>query len=114
LLSQPPLGSGSRRLAVMLSAWDKARGEGRSPQEFLEQKVPLLHQYLEQNAEKWTFSTYGVSAQGGDYDKTTPEGPSSLETQELRELDAPSKRIQLVEVSTTSHDLTKPIEWLLS
>src|ERR1700756_2353667 len=46
LLREDPLDVGPRRLAVMLSAWDKAREEGLEPNEYLESKLPLLAQYL--------------------------------------------------------------------
>jgi len=44
LLRTPPLDVGPRQLAIMLSAWDKASGEGMSPEAFLEAKLPLLAQ----------------------------------------------------------------------
>jgi len=52
LLRETPLDTGHRRLAVMFSAWDKARGEGLTPDEFLEIKLPLLHQYLRRRGVK--------------------------------------------------------------
>ena len=56
LLCTEPLNVGSRRLAIMLSAWDKADGERLYPQAYLEAKLPLLSQYLRQGADGWTWA----------------------------------------------------------
>jgi hypothetical protein len=103
---------GARRLAVMLSAWDKAEQGGQKPGEFLAAKMPMLNQYLRQNADRWDSRVYGVSAQGCDYD---PAGasPHSEEAERLLALDRPSTRIRLVLDETNSHDLTEPLEWLM-
>lgn len=117
LLREVPLDSGPRRLAVMFSAWDKAREEGLDPDDFLKEKLPLLYQYLHQGAGEWEWRAYGVSAQGGDYDKPDPQNPKASPTPEaerLLDLDSPSARIQLVYKQTESHDLTEPLEWLIS
>lgn len=112
-LREEPLDTGPRRLAVMLSAWDKVRDEGLTPDKFIEEKLPLLHQYLRQDADKWEWRAYGVSAQGGDYDKPDAQNITE-EAGKLLALDRPSKRIQLVYDNTLSHDLTEPLEWLIS
>lgn len=104
--------AGTRRLAVMLSAWDKAKLEKRPPNAFLASKMPLLDQYLRQNADTWEVRVYGVSAQGGDYDPTGA-APHSPEAEILLAMDNPSQRIQLVFQETVSHDLTEPLEWLM-
>jgi len=117
LLREAPLDSGPRRLAVMFSAWDKARGEGLVPDEFLKAKLPLLYQYLRQEGDEWEWRTYGVSAQGGEYDKPDPKDPKappSAKAESLLALDQPSSRIQLVSEETELHDLTEPLEWLIS
>lgn len=113
LLREEPLDTGPRRLAVMLSAWDKARDEGLTPDKFIEAKLPLLYQYLRQDADKWEWRAYGVSAQGGDYDKPDAQ-TTTAEAETLLALDHPSMRIQLVYSNTQSHDLTEPFEWLIS
>lgn len=114
LLTEGPLGSGPRRLAVMLSAWDKASGEGLSPPDFLREKLPLLHQYLITNSHQWDARVYGVSAQGGDYDEVKPGAQPTKSAEDLRELDKPSTRIDLRDAISRSHDLTIPLAWLLS
>jgi hypothetical protein len=113
LLRTPPLDAGPRRLAIMLSAWDKASGEGLDPQAYLEAKLPLLTQYLRCGADGWTWRTYGLSAQGGDYDPTEPDGERRPEAEALRNLDHPSTRIQLLGDGTETHDLTEPLAWLM-
>lgn len=113
LLRRPPLDNGPRRLAIMLSAWDKASGEGLSPQAYLEAKLPLLNQYLQRGADGWNWRIYGLSAQGGDYDPTEPDAQHMPEAEELRSLDSPSKRIRLLEGEGETHDLTGPLAWLM-
>lgn len=113
LLRQPPLDIGPRRLAIMLSAWDKARGEGLSPNDYLDAKLPLLGQYLRQGADEWTWRIYGISAQGGDYDPVEPNKEAKPQAEGLRNLDRPSTRICLVNGSAESHDLTEPLAWLM-
>ncbi|MEH6784418.1 MAG: hypothetical protein V7688_11085 [Alcanivorax jadensis] len=113
LLRREPLDSGPRRLAIMLSAWDKVSGESLSPEEFLRSNLPLLWQYLRLGGDSWEFEVYGVSAQGGEYDSNDRGGVTSPEAEHLRSLDSPSKRIRLVRQDEESHDLTEPLKWLM-
>ena len=114
LLTDGPLDSGPRRLAVMLSAWDKANGEGLNPSNFLREKLPLLHQYLTTNPQQWDMRVYGVSAQGGDYDEVKVGAKPTKSAEDLRDLDKPSTRIDLTDGASRSNDLTIPLAWLLS
>jgi hypothetical protein len=113
-LGRPPLDAGPRRLVVMISAWDKAEGEGLQPEPFLCAKLPLLDQYLRCGRNRWDWRVYGVSAQGGEYDQNKPDARPREEAARLRDLDLPSKRIKLVFGNTESHDLTAPLEWLMN
>lgn len=113
LLRTPPLDVGPRRLAVMLSAWDKADGEGLSPEMYLEAKLPLLAQYLGRRADFWTSRVYGLSAQGGDYDPVEELAERLPEAEDLRNLDRASMRIRLVGIDFETHDLTEPLAWLM-
>lgn len=114
LLRSPPLNVGPRKIAMMLSAWDKAEEEGQSPEQYLTAKLPLVAQYLKQNADDWTWRVYGVSAQGGDYDPADmKEGSGTAGADKLRRLDQPSTRIRLVGAGVDTHDLTEPLEWLM-
>ena len=112
LLRRSPLDIGPRRLVVMLSAWDKALGEGLTPEAYLARKLPLLNQYLRRGADSWTWRVYGVSAQGGEYDPIEEGAARVPEAEQLRNLDKPSTRIQLVGGETATHDLTEPLAWL--
>jgi hypothetical protein len=119
LLRQPPLDIGPRKLAVMLSAWDKAAVEGLEPRVFLATRLPLLYQYLLNGTDNWNWQVYGISAQGGEYEREeasphplTEEQRSQLDA--LRSKDSASTRIQVLTDSKESHDLTEPIAWLKS
>jgi hypothetical protein len=113
-LHRPPLDCGPRRLAVMVSVWDKASGEGKMPELFLAEKLSLLDQYLRSCRDEWTWRVYGVSAQGGDYDSTNEGAVPNAQAAALREKDVPSERIRLVYGDNESHDLTEPLEWLMN
>jgi hypothetical protein len=108
------LDTGPRRLAIMLSAWDKAAPEGLSPAAFLEAKLPLLAQYLRRTASGWTSRIYGLSAQGGDYDPIEAGADKKPQAEELRNLDRPSTRIRLLGDAPETHDLTEPLAWLMT
>lgn len=97
----------------MLSAWDKGRGEGLTPAGYFENKLPLLSQYLCCGADEWIWRTYGVSAQGGEYDRAEESAEKVAEAAELRSLYLPSTRIQLVGPNGDTHDLTEPLSWLM-
>jgi hypothetical protein len=115
LLRQPPLNVPFRRLAIVLSAWDKVEDEGRKPEQFLGERLPLLKQYLDSDADEWERKVYGVSAQGGEYEQEDDRftGPKLDKLNELKALDEPSMRIKVVSDSATSSDLTEPISWLM-
>lgn len=112
-LQTQPLDVGPRRLAVILSAWDTAMGEGLSPQDYLCRHLPLLDQYLNHGLDDgWEVHIYGVSAQGGKYDEV--DAALGEDAERMRAMDVPSHRILVVDGKTTAHDLTTPIHWLLS
>jgi hypothetical protein len=113
-LSSTPLDIGPRRLAIMLSAWDKAAGEQLTPVAFLNAKLPLLAQYLCGNADRWDKRVYGLSAQGGDYDATQAGAVPKAEAAELRKLDQASSRIRLLGDGPETNDLTEPLAWLIT
>lgn len=124
LISHNPVGTGGRKIVVMISAWDKAEGEKLSPDAFLREKLPLLAQYIEAGRDGWTCRVYGVSAQGGEYDgnEANAEGVSGQapkkagkgrDADRLREVDIPANRIRLVFGEKESNDLTEPLQWLM-
>ncbi|GAB5429290.1 MAG: hypothetical protein Devi2KO_27490 [Devosia indica] len=114
LLRRRPLDVGTRKIAIMLSAWDKAEEDGLSPAEFLKTRLPMLYQYLTYGPDGWDLSVYGISAQGGDYDTEEEDSAPREEAAKLRELDDPTERIRLVSPDSTSTDITVPISWLMS
>jgi hypothetical protein len=112
MLMSGDLNIGERRLAVLISAWDKVEEEELSPEELLEAKLPLLNQYLRNGRDPWTWHVWGLSAQGGVYED--PEkGENFPETDALRALERPSDRIKVVDSGETCTDITKPLEWLI-
>ncbi|MGJ7918414.1 TRAFAC clade GTPase domain-containing protein [Massilia sp. LXY-6] len=111
-LQEGPLNVGPRKLAVILSAWDLAEGEEKTPEKYLEAHLPLLHQYLNYGLNaSWQFKIYGVSAQGGEYDGDKDE--PCADAQRMRDLDVPSHRIKVEASGSSSNDLTEPLFWLL-
>ena len=116
LLQEQPLSVGRRRLSIVLSAWEKVSDEGLKPHEFLAEKLPLLRQYLDGHRDAWVSQVFGVSAQGGEYQKVVREGEAevlSAETEALLELYNPSDRIQVWGHSDLGHDITIPLAWAL-
>lgn len=115
-LMRAPLDRGPRRLAVMIGAWDQVEGEGLTPVDFQAAKLPLLDQYLKSGRDGWTFRTYGLSAQGGEFDENDENKASvkaRADADRLRDLDVLSTRIRLLSDGFESHDLTEPLEWLM-
>lgn len=111
LLQSAPLNVGPRRLAIILSAWDKAAKLELTPETYLAKKLPMLNQFLKHGLNPlWELRVYGISAQGGEYDDKNSSLP---EAKRLREVSLPSERIQVVYANNTSHDLTEPLQWLL-
>lgn len=111
-MQDEPLDVGPRRLAIILSAWDKAEGRGLPPEEYLAKRMPLLHQFLQHGLPStWELRIYGVSAQGGDYDD---DGRTLQSAEDLRDMDVPSERVSVVYGGVRSKDLTDPLIWLLT
>jgi hypothetical protein len=112
MLMSGDLNIGGRRLALLISAWDKVEGDGQTPAQILESKLPFLHQYLQSGRDPWTWQVWGLSAQGGQYED--PEKDQSfVETERLRDLERASDRIKVVDGDFVSSDITKPLKWLI-
>jgi Double-GTPase 1 len=112
MLMSGELNIGKRRLAVLISAWDKVAAEELSPEELLDAKLPLLAQYLRNGRDPWTWRVWGVSAQGGVYED--PDKDERFpETEALRELERASDRIKIVDGDQLSSDITIPLQWLI-
>lgn len=104
---------GPRRLAILISAWDKVEGEELSPDDLFSTKLPLVAQYLRNGRDPWAWKVWGVSTQGGNYED--PEKDQHFaETDALRDLDRASDRIKVVQNAAVTTDLTRPLDWLIS
>jgi hypothetical protein len=97
-------GERATRLSVVISAWDLCELEHLTPPAWVEQRLPLLFQYLEANADLCPYEVYGVSAQGAELND-----PGTL-VESIRS----SERIKVVFGGVVSHDLTLPVRGLLS
>lgn len=105
---RPPFTYRRRRLALMISAWDLAKDQARTPNAWLTANMPLVDQFLRSNPELFEHRVYGVSAQGVEL-----ENDEAVD--EIADI-TPSKRIQIVgpEIDENGHDLTSPLVWLMS
>ncbi|MCZ7484141.1 hypothetical protein [Rhizobium rhizogenes] len=102
-IQRAPFQIRSRRLALVVSAWDVITDPGLEPAVWLEREMPFLHQFLRNNRQSFDVRVYGVSAQGGDV--------TGGERQNLAR-ETPSRRIRCVGPNADPHDLTAPIVWL--
>jgi hypothetical protein len=100
LLEHQPEGG---RLAVVVSAWDRAAGAA-SAEGWVAERMPLLDQFLRANRERLSVRFYGVSAQGGDI-RTGADGLLGKAT--------PAERITVLGPGATPHDITAPVKWLM-
>lgn len=96
-------------LAVIVSAWDRVQKsavrtntDAPAPSDWLRRFLPLFQQFLTTNSHAFEPRIFGLSAQGGDLD----EDKTALQNT------VPSQRIQLVDGSTVTSDLTQPVQWL--
>ncbi|SDM48100.1 hypothetical protein SAMN05216360_102216 [Methylobacterium phyllostachyos] len=112
-LRSQPFEEKHRRVAIVVSAWDRAEEEGTSPEEFLAGRMPLLAQYMRQNLAGWDWRVYGVSAQGGEFDPADDRKPRAPNVDRLRELSTLAERIKVVGSDGQSNDLTEPLAWVL-
>lgn len=94
------------RLGVVVSAWDSvlATQATAHPESWLKFRMPALISYLTNNPELFDCKIFGVSAQGTDYGKLTPEIEST----------PPHERCRVAaEGITDSTDVTTPVQWLI-
>jgi hypothetical protein len=92
------------RLVIVISAWDVARQAASTPVEWLQRRVPLLHQYVFSNDDLWNARAFGVSAQGGDF---------ATESERLLSEHVPAERVIVFDGNTKSHDITLPVRALM-
>lgn len=105
-----PLEMRTARIAVIISAWDRAHGAS-TPEAWLEDHMPLLFQYLATHSDEFQTRIYGVSAQGGHVPSKENRTETSDRDEMLKQPEA-SRRIKVVGHGAGDHDLTHPIAWL--
>lgn len=103
MLQRPPFERRSRRLAIVISAWDVVQPQQINPEIWLAREMPLLDQYLRTNRSSFDSRVFGISAQGGTLSNDTR---SALLAQ------APSRRVICTIDQESVHDITLPIYWL--
>jgi len=106
-LQRSPFAQRRRRVAIMISAWDLARGMNMTPRAWLASHMPLVDQYLTTNSIAFEHEIYGVSAQGVDL-------RNAAAVDEAAKLPQSSRRIQILGPEGEGHDLTLPLVWLMS
>ena len=107
-LLQQLLDQGARtpiRCAIILSAIDVLDGTPyeNNPASFIRDRMSLLDQFLRARPDLFSFRIFGVSAQGGSYDK-----PASIDA--IASLGA--ARIRVCTDGAQDNDISRPIKWL--
>jgi GTPase SAR1 family protein len=96
------------RIVIVVSAWDLIKNHYATPSRFLEERTPLLEQFLRTNPGSFRYTVFGVSALGGDLENIE-------DTRQLQEqTSCASERIEVVSGTETSHDITLPLRRALS
>ncbi len=103
LLQMSPFRNTRRRLAIAISAWDVVCSDGISPEQWIAREMPMLAQYLVNNADAYDVCFCGISAQGGCF-----EGGSREQLLEKK----PADRVLCVWEEEDGHDITQPLTWL--
>lgn len=109
-LRRPPFEKPPLKIALIVSAWDLAPAQATDASVWLEDRYPLLSQYLRNSEGVLDVRIYGVSAQGGQLSKKD-DGPGP-DRERLLAISPPSKRIRIVGPDVSEHDLTCPLLWL--
>lgn len=105
-LGRAPFAPKRRALAIIISAWDLVASMQMSPEAWLASHLPLVHQYLQTNAESFDAGIFGLSAQGVRLDDKDAVAQASEQL--------PSHRISLIGDGEDGHDITVPITWLMA
>jgi len=102
-----------RHVGVIISAWDLIddlpEAQRTLPAKWLQDTLPLLHQFLRANDDWIESKVFGVSAQGFNL-----EGNPLTEQEreeKLRPYDSAVSRIRVVTDGPPAHDITLPIRW---
>lgn len=98
-------GANRLRLSLVVSAWDLVeKVTSIGPDASFTKRMPLLHQFLEANDDRFEPMVFGVSAQGCDY-----EDAQTLQKAHHRA----AERIKVVYNGNISHDITAPVKWAI-
>lgn len=103
-INRLPLSAKKRGLALVISAWDVVPNE-TVPEDWLARWRPMLNQFLRHNGHLWDVRVWGVSALGGSL---------RTDADRLRAMAEPTERVQVVGNDASPHDLTAPIQWLMT
>lgn len=106
-------GRKGEKLAICISAWDHV-DQTIKPETFVQNELPLLHQYLLYADHGFEYKIYGVSAQGTEYLEDNDEDPIPPKLGKLLNNKHATSRIQLIDDGTITNDLTIPLSWLTS
>lgn len=89
-------------IAVVVSAWDLS--ECTTPREWLSKSVPLLDQFLETHPQTYPSVAFGVSVQGGKFEKDEQVPPDEPD---------PWDRADAVDADGKEVELCAPLSWIL-
>ena len=95
-------------VCVIISAWDLVESatlpeqNAPKPSDWLEESLPLLHQYLRANPERFSTRVYGVSALGGSLESDRDSLRAKLNQ---------SERVRVRRGHEETHDITAPLKW---
>jgi Double-GTPase 1 len=109
-LQRPPFEAKPMKVALVVSAWDLVPDRGANAEKWLNDRYPLLSQYLANSDAVLDLRIYGVSAQGGRLSKKK-DGPGP-DREKLLAIVPASKRIRIVGPDVAEHDITRPLLWL--
>lgn len=109
-LQRTPFEARPMKIALVVSAWDLAPDGGADASQWLNDRYPLLWQYLANSEGVLDLRVYGVSAQGGRLSKKK-DGPGP-DREKLLAIAPASKRIRIVGPEVAEHDITRPLLWL--
>lgn len=92
-----------RRLVIAISAWDVVSSDVSSPEEWVVREMPMLSQYLANNADVYEVRYCGISAQGGSFEGAARDALLDR---------TPSDRVQCLWNGQLGSDITQPLTWL--
>lgn len=94
------------KISIVLSAWDVVPRNVQSPKEYVRAHLPLLHQFIKANEDRYQIKAFGVSALGGDAHKDKEVLQAKIE---------PAHRIQVVDEggAAVADGILAPLRWLI-